>query len=152
MGIEHLLGPLFLFNPFCSSSRSLLRGGRSRRRRKRWRGGGQLPLEERGRPAKGKGMGSQVWGKGGGGQDRGKRGATTRVFLWENRNDASDDFWRSIQRPTTLFPHPRTEDQLLVNIFLGYYSWSTPHFCKVWLHLGNCGQTNKSGSLHSCEN
>jgi hypothetical protein len=31
MGVEHLLDPLFLFNPSCSSSsRSLLRGGRSR--------------------------------------------------------------------------------------------------------------------------
>jgi hypothetical protein len=31
--------------------------------------------------------------KGGGWRPRkGKRGATTRVVLWENRNDASDDF------------------------------------------------------------
>jgi hypothetical protein len=38
-GEEHLLDPLFPFNSTCSSSsRSLLRGGRSRGRRKPWRG------------------------------------------------------------------------------------------------------------------
>jgi hypothetical protein len=55
MGVEHLLDPLFLFNPSCSSSsRSLLRGGRSRGRRKQWR-----------EAAKGKGEGRPSVGKGG---------------------------------------------------------------------------------------
>jgi hypothetical protein len=40
--------------------------------------------EGEGRPSVGK--------RGGGGQERGKGGAATRVFLWENRNDALDDF------------------------------------------------------------
>jgi hypothetical protein len=74
MGIEHLLGPLFLFNPTCSfPSRSLLRGGDLE-------GGGNNGVlegdcngEERGRPGKGKGGGKKgegEWrprkGKGGG--------------------------------------------------------------------------------------
>jgi hypothetical protein len=105
MGIEHLLGPVFLFNPSCSSpSRSLLRGGRSRGRMKRWRGGGRLPWEASGRPVKGKGRAAKCGERGppGGSRPRtGKRGATTSFFLWENRNDASDNFWRSIQRPTS---------------------------------------------------
>jgi hypothetical protein len=42
--------------------------------------------------SKGEGEGSQVWGKGGWRPRKGKRGATARVFLWENRNDATDDF------------------------------------------------------------
>jgi hypothetical protein len=53
MGIEHLLGPLFLFNPTCSfSSRSLLRGGdlegggssgEGRGRLQKWGGEGAAP-------------------------------------------------------------------------------------------------------------
>jgi hypothetical protein len=55
--------------------------GRSRGRRKQWRAA-----------AKGKGEGRLRVGKvggGGGGQEKGKRGATTRVFVGE-RNDTSD--------------------------------------------------------------
>jgi hypothetical protein len=95
MGIEHLFGHLFLFNPTCSfSSRSLLRGrdlegggssGESRGRLQMGRrGGGQ----ERGRGGAAKQGGGGVAGK-----KRGKqRGRPPRVFLWEKRNDASDDF------------------------------------------------------------
>jgi hypothetical protein len=80
MGIEHLLGPLFLFNPTCSfSSRSLLRGG---------------DLEGGGRS--GEGRGRLQMGRRGGGQERWrggeKRGGDHLGFLWEKRNDSSDDF------------------------------------------------------------
>jgi hypothetical protein len=47
------------------------------------RGRGRLQWGGEGSASKGKGRGDQVWGKG---------GAATRVFLWENRNDALDDF------------------------------------------------------------
>jgi hypothetical protein len=82
MGIEHLLGPLFLFNPSCSfPSRSLLRGGDLE--------GGGSSGEDTGRlqwggeraARKGEGRGDQVRGKGG----------APRVSLREKRNDASDD-------------------------------------------------------------
>jgi hypothetical protein len=63
MGIEHLLGPLFLFNPTCSSSsRSLLRGGDLEGGENHGEGRGQLPMGRRGR---GRG-GGQRGGKGGG--------------------------------------------------------------------------------------
>jgi hypothetical protein len=36
----------------------------------------------------------------------------------------SSHLWTpNFQRTTTIFPHPRTEDQLLVNIYLGYYRY-----------------------------
>jgi hypothetical protein len=146
MGIEHLLSPLFLFNPsYSSSSRSLLCGG-SRGRRKRWRGEGGCHGRRGGGQQRGRG-GAAKCGERGVAAKKGEKGGRPLVFfLWENRNDASDDFWRSIQRPTTLFPHPRTEDQLLVNIFLGYYkslitkpislspTWWNPK-SKMWLNL-----------------
>jgi hypothetical protein len=33
----------------------------------------------------------------------------------------------------------------------GLHRWFTPHFCRVWLYLGDRGQTNQSSSLHPCE-
>jgi hypothetical protein len=47
---------------------------------------------EGGQP-RGRGRGSQVWGKREGGGQEGEKGgrATTRVSLWEKRNDATDD-------------------------------------------------------------
>jgi hypothetical protein len=49
MGIEHLLGPLFLFNPTCSiSSRSLLRGGDLEGGGRRGEGRGLLQMGRRG--------------------------------------------------------------------------------------------------------
>jgi hypothetical protein len=114
MGVEHLLDPLFLFNPSCScSSRSLLRGGRSRGRRKQWRAA-----------AKGKGEGRPRVGKGGGGWRpiKGKKGGRPLGFCGRKK--------RRLRCLLTLhptahnsFPHPHTEDQLLVNIFLGYYAY-----------------------------
>jgi hypothetical protein len=91
MEIEHLLVPLFLFNPTCSfPSRSLLH-------RRDLEGGGNngevegaYNGEERGRPRKGRGGAT----KKGGGEWRPRKGngGAPRVFLWEKRNDASDDF------------------------------------------------------------
>jgi hypothetical protein len=84
MGIEHLLGPLFLFNPTCSfSSRSLLRGG---------------DIEEGG--SSGEGRGQLQMGRRGGGSREGREGRLGRGnekgrpprVLWEKRNDTSDDF------------------------------------------------------------
>jgi hypothetical protein len=49
-----------------------------------WRRGGD---QQRGR-----GGTAKCGEKGGGGQERGKRGAATRVSLREKTNDASDDF------------------------------------------------------------
>jgi hypothetical protein len=110
-GEEHLLDPLFPFNSTCSSSsRSLLRGGRSSRRRKQWRAA-----------AKGKGEGRPSKGKRGGWWPRkGKKGGATTRVLWEKETtpQMSPGFASNGPQP---FPHPRTEDQLLVNIFLGYY-------------------------------
>jgi hypothetical protein len=109
MGIEHLLGPLFLFNPTCSfSSRSLLCGGDLE--------GGGSSGESRGRLQMGRrGGGSREEREGAARKGKGK-GLPPRV-LWEKRNDAWDDFWLCIQRPTTYFPHPWNEDQILVNFF-----------------------------------
>jgi hypothetical protein len=83
MGIEHLLGPLFLFNPTCSfSSRSLLcegdleGGGSSGEGRGRLQWGGEAAAPGRGGAAR-----------------KGKRRMGGHLgFLWEKRNDASDDF------------------------------------------------------------
>jgi hypothetical protein len=71
----------------------------------------------------GEGVAPGRGGKGQPGSGKGK-GRPPRV-LWEKRNDASDDFSLCIQRPTTLFPHPRNEDQHLVNFFLGILHSST---------------------------
>jgi hypothetical protein len=118
MGIEHLLGPVFLFNPSCSSpSRSLLRGGRSRGRMKRWRGGGRLPWEASGRPVKGKGRAAKCGERGGGGQERGKGGRPLVFFC--GRTETTPQITSDV---ASNGPHPRIKDQLLVNIFLGYYT------------------------------
>jgi hypothetical protein len=82
-GEEHLLDPLFPFNSTCSSSsRSLLRGGRSRERRKPWREAAMGGEDDQ---PKGKGgRGGQVWEGGGrGGSQVGAKGekATTRAFF-----------------------------------------------------------------------
>jgi hypothetical protein len=117
-GEEHLLDHLSLFNSTCSSSsRSLLRGGRSRGRRKPWRGasmggeGGQPRGEGKGRPS--------VWGGRKGGSQEGQKAerATTRVSLREKRNDTTDDSDLASNGPQTFFPHPRTEDQPLATFF-----------------------------------
>jgi hypothetical protein len=93
MGIEHLLGPLFLFNPTCSSSsRSLLLGGVLEGGGSRGEGRGRLPWEEKGGQQRGRGGAAKCGERGVAAKKEEKRGATTRVFLWENRNDASDDF------------------------------------------------------------
>jgi hypothetical protein len=86
-------------------------GGRSRGRRKQWRAA-----------ARGRGRGSQRWGKGGvGGQEKGKGRGRPLGFCGRKK--------RRLRCLLTLhptghnsFPHPRNEDQLLVNIFLGYYN------------------------------
>jgi hypothetical protein len=73
----------------------------------------------RGRPAKGRGEGwPSVWGEKGGGQEgqKGER-ATTRVSLWEKRNDTIDDSNLASNGPQSFFPHPRTEDQPLASFF-----------------------------------
>jgi hypothetical protein len=77
-----------------------------------------------GRPAKGE--------KGGAAKPREKRGRRPREgkrekgwpprVLWEKETTpqmTSDFASNGLQPP---FPHPRTENQLLVNIFLGYYN------------------------------
>jgi hypothetical protein len=93
MGIEHLLGPLFLFNPTCSfPSRSLLRGGDLEGGGSSGEGGGRLQWGGEGVARKGGGEGRPSKGEGRGGQERVKGGRPTRVSLWEKRNDASDDF------------------------------------------------------------
>jgi hypothetical protein len=77
MGIEHLLGPLFLFNPTCSfSSRSLLRGGDLE--------GGGSSREGRGRLQWG-GEGVALGGGGEGWSVRGKRGQPPRAFVGEKK-------------------------------------------------------------------
>jgi hypothetical protein len=90
MGVEHLLDPIFLFNPSCSSSsRSLLRVGRSRGRRKQWRAA-----------AKGTGLAAKK---------REKRGATTRV-LWEKETtpQMSPDFASNDPQPFPSSTHRRS--------------------------------------------
>jgi hypothetical protein len=92
--------------------------GRSRGRRKPWRGasmggeGGQPRGEGKGRPS--------VWGAGTKrGRPRRAKGerATTRVSLREKRNDATDDSDSASNGPQPFFPHPRTEDQPLATFF-----------------------------------
>jgi hypothetical protein len=91
MGIEHLLGPLFLFNPTCSfPSRSLLRGGDLEGGGSSGEGGGWLQWGGEGAARKGGGEGQPS--KGGGAAKKGEKGGAPRVSLWEKRNDASDDF------------------------------------------------------------
>jgi hypothetical protein len=55
----------------------------------RWRA---AAMGREGATSKGEGEGRPSVGKGGWLPRKGKKGATTRVFLWENRNDASEDF------------------------------------------------------------
>jgi hypothetical protein len=115
MGVEHLLDPLFLFNPSCSSSsRSLLHGG---------------DLEEGGSSGgwlqRGRGWGGQVWGKGGlAAKKRGKKGGRPLGFCGRKK--------RRLKCLLTLhptahnhFPHPRTKDQLFGQHFFGILH-STP--------------------------
>jgi hypothetical protein len=73
--------------------------------------------------AKGKGDGRPSKGKRGGGLVAKKRGKGERPLGFYGRKK------RRLRCLLTLhpmahnpFPHPRTEDQLLVNIFLGYYT------------------------------
>jgi hypothetical protein len=111
MGVEHLLDPLFFFNPSCSSSsRSLLRGGRSRGRRKHWRAA-----------AKGNGEGRPSVGKGGWQPRKGKKGGRPLGFCGRKKRRLR---CLLTLHPTSHNPFPNlcTEDQLLVNIFLGYYN------------------------------
>jgi hypothetical protein len=55
----------------------------------RWRA---AAMGREGATSNGEGEGRPSVGKGGLLPRKGKKGATTRVFLWENRNDASEDF------------------------------------------------------------
>jgi hypothetical protein len=80
-GVKHLLDPLFLFNSTCSSSsRSLLRRGRSRE---------EEAMEgdcngRRGSTSQGgKGRGSQAMGKGGVAAKRGRKKGWPPRVLWE---------------------------------------------------------------------
>jgi hypothetical protein len=100
MGVEHLLDPLFLFNPSCSSSsRSLLRGGRSRGRRKQWRAA-----------AKRNGEGRPSVGKGGWRPRKGKKGGATTRFLWEKETtpQMSPDFASNGPQPFPSSTHRRS--------------------------------------------
>jgi hypothetical protein len=82
MVIEHLLGPLFLFNPTCSfSSRSLLRGGDLEGGGSSGEGRGRLQIGRRGVARKGGGEGRPSQGRGSGGQERGKRGGSHLGFF-----------------------------------------------------------------------
>jgi hypothetical protein len=119
MGIEHLLGPLFLFNPSCSfPSRCLLHGGdlegggssREDRGRLQWGGEGAARKGE-GRPRKGEGRGGQERGKGG----------PPRVSLREKRNDASDDSDLASNGPQP-FSHIHAPKINFWQHFLGYYT------------------------------
>jgi hypothetical protein len=73
--------------------------------------GGQPRGEGKGRPC--------VWGEKEGGDQEGQKGerATTRVSLWEKRNDATDDSDLASNGPQPFFPHPRTEDLPLATFF-----------------------------------
>jgi hypothetical protein len=107
MGVEHLLDPLFLFNPSCSSSsRSLLRGGRSRGRRKQWRAA-----------ARGRGRGGQGWGKGGLAAKKREKGRGRPLGFCGRKKRRLRCLLTLHPTAHNSFPHPRTEDQLLVNIF-----------------------------------
>jgi hypothetical protein len=86
MGIEHLLGPLFLFNPFCSSSsRSLLRGGDLEGGGSGGEVEGGCHWRRGGRQQRGKGRGGQVWGKGGGTKKGEKGGRSLGFFVGEQK-------------------------------------------------------------------
>jgi hypothetical protein len=83
-----------------------------------------------GRLQRGRGRGSQKWGKGGWRPRKGKKGGRPLGFCGRTK--------RRLRCLLTLhpmthnsFPHPRTEDQLLVNIFLGYYRCTTSAECKT---------------------
>jgi hypothetical protein len=109
MGVEHLLDPLFLFNPSCSSSsRSLLCGGDLE-------GGGSI--------------GGRLQGEGGGAAKGGEKGGLVAKKREKGRGRPLGFYGRKKRRLRCLltlhptahnsFPHPRTEDQLLVNVFFG---------------------------------
>jgi hypothetical protein len=101
MEVEHLLDPLFLFNPSCSSSsRSLLRGGRSSGRRMQWR----AAAKGKGRPSKGK------WGGGGWRPRKGKKGGATTRVLWEKETtpQMSPDFASNGPQPFPSSTHRRS--------------------------------------------
>jgi hypothetical protein len=83
-------------------------GGRSSGRRKQWRAAAKGKGE--GRPSKGKG------GRGLAAKKREKRGATTRVS-WEKEKRRLRCLLTLHPTAHNPFPHPRIEDQLLVNIF-----------------------------------
>jgi hypothetical protein len=64
MGIEHLLDPLFLFNPSCSfPSRSLLRGGDLEGGGSRGEGRGRLQWGGEGWPSRGRGGATKKGGE-----------------------------------------------------------------------------------------
>jgi hypothetical protein len=105
-----------LLDPCCMGGD--LEGGGSR--------GEGLPCEERAASPRGEVKGRpSVGGRKEGGDQEGQKGerATTRVSLWEKRNDATDDSDLASNGPQPFFPHPRTEDQPLASFF-GYYTLS----------------------------
>jgi hypothetical protein len=121
MGVEHLLDPLFLFNPSCSSSsRSLLRGGDLE-------GGGSS-----GGWLQGEGGGAAKGGEKGGWRPRkGKnRGATTRV-LWEKETTPQMSLDFASNGPQ-LFPHIHAPKINLWQHFLGYYKDARHPFDLMW--------------------
>jgi hypothetical protein len=72
---------------------------------------------------RGSARGGQVWGKGGGWwprREKGKKGWPPRV-LWEKETtpQMTSDFASNGPQP---FPSSTHQNQLLVNIFLGYYT------------------------------
>ena len=74
-----------------------------------------------GRLQRGRGRGGQVWGKGGGlAAKKREKGGRPLGFCGRKKRRL---ICLMTLHPTAHnpFPHPRTEDQLLVNIFLGYY-------------------------------
>jgi hypothetical protein len=129
-GEEHLLDPLFPFNSTCSSSsRSLLRGGRSRGRRKPWRGAAMGGEDSQ---PKGKGgRGGQVWEGGKGWRpSRGKRGKRLPLgfSLREKRSDATDDSDLASNGPQP-FSHIHAPKINLWQHFFGILHGWRPNIC-----------------------
>jgi hypothetical protein len=114
MGIEHLLGPLFLFNPTCSfPSQSLLRGGDLEGGGRSGEGGGRLQWGGEGAARKKRG--------GRGGQEGGKGGAP-RVFCErkETTPQMTSDLASNGPQPFSHIHTPKIN--FWSTIFLGYYT------------------------------
>jgi hypothetical protein len=86
-------------------------GGRSRGRRKQWRAA-----------ARGRGRGGQGWGKGGLAAKKREKGRGRPLGFCGRKKRRLRCLLTLHPTAHNSFPHPRTKDQLLVNIFLGYYN------------------------------